>query len=655
MRQWFTNLAVARKLVVSFGLVLLLTCGTLLADSLASAQQSSLTNRIVNHLDPAQLAANNIVTLVRAIDDDGAWMVNSLSGNPMHTAQLAVTYYHEINTLHATVQQALALADTDSQRQAIQQFVAFYWGTRSVTAADRKKLDAQTHDVFTGDDGYLFGNEVVFAEDRARHYLKAAYNYTTVPFLPALQSESVYIAAVQQEITQTTQQEQDAARLVLVLSTGLGALAVLLSIGMVTVIARSIALPLQRLDRAAGHLAVGDIHVADLLQPPGQRMAIHVRRDEIGRLGSAFGSLVDYLRAMTGAANAIADGNLGIEVTPRSEDDALGSAFQRMIEIQRGMADAADAIADGNLEVAVTPRSKDDVLGSAFQRMIDNQRALLSELKIWSQSLSAASSEILAMAAQQASGAHEQSAAIAETTATVAEVKASAEQTVQIADAVTRSAQQANGIAADGVAAVNHVTTGMNDIRLKVQSIAENILALSEQSQQIGEIIATVNDLADQSNLLALNAAIEASRAGEHGRGFTVVANEIRTLAEQSKAATAQVRTILSDIQRATNAAVMATEQGTKGVDAGSALLEGAGFTINELASAIEQASQSAIQIGASVDQHFVGMEQIAVAMTNINQATTQTLAATKSTEQAAEHLASLASQLIQIVEQFKA
>ena len=97
------------------------------------------------------------------------------------------------------------------------------------------------------------------------------------------------------------------------------------------------------------------------------------------------------------------------------------------------------------------------------------------------------------------------------------------------------------------------------------RAIAEHILALSEQTQQIGEIIAAVNDLADQSNLLALNAAIEASRAGEQGRGFAVVAHEIRSLAEQSKAATAQVRTILSDIQRATNAAVMATEQGTKG------------------------------------------------------------------------------------------
>src|ERR1700730_3085204 len=122
-----------------------------------------------------------------------------------------------------------------------------------------------------------------------------------------------------------------------------------------------------------------------------------------------------------------------------------------------------------------------------------------------------------------------------------------------MARVVSPLAEKPSLVAVDGVQAAQHAADGMADLREKVESIAENILALSEQSQRIGEIIATVNDLADQSNLLALNAAIEASRAGEQGRGFAVVATEIRNLAEQSKAATAQVRTILGDIQRATN------------------------------------------------------------------------------------------------------
>jgi methyl-accepting chemotaxis protein len=278
----------------------------------------------------------------------------------------------------------------------------------------------------------------------------------------------------------------------------------------------------------------------------------------------------------------------------------------------------------------------------------------VAELQDGSRNLGAASNEILAAAAQQSAGAAEQSAAIAQTTATVGEIKASAEQAVQIAMAVSDNAQLANRVASDGVSAIKGTVTGMADIQTRVQVIAENILALSEQSQQIGEIIATVNDLADQSNLLALNAAIEASRAGEHGKGFAVVAQEIRHLAEQSKAATARVRTILSDVQRATNAAVMATEQGTKGVDTGIILINQAGGTIGELAEVVQRAGQSTQQIAAAVRQHLVGTEQIAVAMGNINQTSSQNLAATTNTRRAAENLTDLVGRLNTLVAQYQ-
>jgi methyl-accepting chemotaxis protein len=121
----------------------------------------------------------------------------------------------------------------------------------------------------------------------------------------------------------------------------------------------------------------------------------------------------------------------------------------------------------------------------------------------------------------------------------------------------------------DGKQSVQASIEAMHRIQEHMASIAESIVRLSEQGQTIGEIIATVNDLAEQSNLLAVNAAIEAAKAGEQGKGFAVVAQEVKSLAEQSKQATAQVRTILNDIQTAMSAAVMATEQGSKAVDAG--------------------------------------------------------------------------------------
>jgi methyl-accepting chemotaxis protein len=238
--------------------------------------------------------------------------------------------------------------------------------------------------------------------------------------------------------------------------------------------------------------------------------------------------------------------------------------------------------------------------------------------------------------------------------ATVDEVRASANQAAEIAAVVAERAEEARRVAADGVAAVGNATTGMTDIRQRVQSIAENIRALSEQSQQISEIIATVNDLADQSNLLALNAAIEASRAGEHGKGFAVVAAEIRNLAEQSKAATAQVRTILSDIQQATQAAVQATDQGTQGADAGTRLIDQAGATIGELAEVIQQAAMAARQIAVAVDQQSIGIEQIAGAMGSINEATIQNLSATSEAQGAAQNLTALASRLERLVAQYR-
>ena len=194
----------------------------------------------------------------------------------------------------------------------------------------------------------------------------------------------------------------------------------------------------------------------------------------------------------------------------------------------------------------------------------------------------------------------------------------------------------------------------MNKIKEQVGTIAETILNLSEQTQQIGEIIATVNDIADQSNLLALNAAIEAARAGEAGKGFAIVAGEVRGLAEQSRQATAQVKDILGEIQKAANTAVMVTEEGTKRAESGVLLTQTTGEAIRSIRERIQQVAQSAQQVAVSTKQQLAGMDQIVTAMESINQATAQTDIGTKQAEQAAHNLNALASQLSQKMEQYK-
>ena len=253
--------------------------------------------------------------------------------------------------------------------------------------------------------------------------------------------------------------------------------------------------------------------------------------------------------------------------------------------------------------------------------------------------LTSATSEILAGTTQQASGVQEQAAAVAETVSTVEEIAQTAEQSNDRAKAVADSARRAVEDGSAGRQAVEGSIEAISGVKTRTESIAESILALAAQAQAIGDINAVVNNLAEQTNLLALNASIEAARAGEHGKGFSVVASEIKSLAEQSKKATVQVRQILDEIQKATSTAVMATEEGTKSVEEAARKVTQAGEIIRSLANTIAEASQAAIQISASAGQQSIGMSQIQQAMQSISQATSQNLASTQQAEQAARDL----------------
>jgi len=194
----------------------------------------------------------------------------------------------------------------------------------------------------------------------------------------------------------------------------------------------------------------------------------------------------------------------------------------------------------------------------------------------------------------------------------------------------------------------------MEEIRERVDAIAREIATLSDRTQQIGEITATVNGLADRSKLLALNASIEAARAGEHGKGFAVVAEEVSKLAEQSKEATAQVEAILGDVQAATSAAVLASHEGTEVVERGLGLSERAGQGISSLSDTIQEAFGAAQHIAASAHQQSVGIEQIAQAMNHVNDGTSQFLEGAHQSQMAAEKLNDLATQLSAVTERYR-
>jgi methyl-accepting chemotaxis protein len=379
------------------------------------------------------------------------------------------------------------------------------------------------------------------------------------------------------------------------------------------------------------------------------------------------------------ASRRIRDGDLSttVQVEHRNEIGELEAAFQQMTaqlrqileheheqrdHLQSAVADytifAAD-VAMGQLatRLDLEDADRDDplvVLGLNLNDMVDNLRHMTAQIRNVAQGLSLAISEILSATTQQVAGANAQSAAINQTTTSVDEVKAIAEQSVARAQQVADTAQRTVEVSRSGRQAVQQTIASMGQIKARVEGIAENILALSEQTQQIGEIIATVNDIAAQSNILALNASVEAARAGEHGKGFAVVAVEVRNLAEQSRQATAQIKAILSDIQKATNATVMATEEGTKGVDEGIRLAAQTQGIIDQLAAAIDESAQVAMQLVAAGQQQASGVEQVALAMEDITRTTAQSLSSTHQAEMAAQKLDDLARGLTETVGQYQ-
>ncbi len=432
---------------------------------------------------------------------------------------------------------------------------------------------------------------------------------------------------------QSAIQGQRSSNQAILLMTVAGVVGVLLAVGLGILISRSITVPLGQVARVATGVAEGKLDVMT------SRVDVY-SRDEVGQTSGAFNRMIERLAEM-----------LKKEQQEREyQQSTIAQYVQYMGQVGQGNL-AARLTLNGNGRGSNDPLA---VLGQNLNETVASLQKMILQIKDAAANLTSAAAEILAATTQQASGASEQSAAISQTTTTVDEVKTIAEQASVRVQEVANASQRTLEVSRTGQRAVQDTIESMGQIKERVEGIAENILALSEQTQQIGEIISTVNDIASQSNILALNASVEAARAGEHGKGFAVVAVEVRNLAEQSKQATAQVKAILSEIQKATNATVMATEEGTKGVDKGVQLATQTRQAIEQLAGVINESAQAATQVVAGGRQQVSGVEQIALAMSNINQATVQSLASTRQAEKSAQNLNDLARSLTTTVAQYK-
>nr|HOO90375.1 methyl-accepting chemotaxis protein [Syntrophales bacterium] len=368
-------------------------------------------------------------------------------------------------------------------------------------------------------------------------------------------------------------------------------------------------------------------------------------------------SLTRPLIDLVSTAEQIAEGDLTVNITSENRRDEIGTlaqAFTGMIRSLKKKEQIAQKIAEGDLTAETTLFSEKDTLGNAFSTMITKLRQQTQEIVEGVTVIASSGSEIMASVSQLTSSAAETATAVSQTTATVEEVKQTTDVSSQKAKHVSELGKKSVEISQTGLKSIEDTIQGMDHIKEQMESIADMVVQLSEQNQAIGEIIATVNDLAEQSNLLAVNASIEAAKAGEQGKGFAVVAQEIRSLASQSKQATTQVRTILFEVQKAISSAVMATELGSKAVQKGVGLSQQGGEAIDVLAQSVVEATNASIQIAASSQEQMIGMDQIVSAMENIREAALQMASSTKQTEKSVHDLHDLGLKLQDIVKRYK-
>lgn len=263
------------------------------------------------------------------------------------------------------------------------------------------------------------------------------------------------------------------------------------------------------------------------------------------------------------------------------------------------------------------------VLGAVIAWLISSGIAQTIDRAI--SSIAISSSEIAATVEEQERMASQQAASVNQTTTTMDELGASSRATAQQVETAAIQAMQALNLAGGGTKAVKQTLEAMTTLKIKVQDMQGQIIQLSEQTDRIGNISTLVSDLANQTNMLALNAAVEAVRAGEHGKGFGVVASEIRKLADRSKKSAAQINLLVADIQRAIDSTVMVTDEGTKTVESGLTIAEETAAAFTGVANAINNVVLSSQQISLNAKQQAIAIEQVVEAMNSLNQAAAQT------------------------------
>jgi methyl-accepting chemotaxis protein len=313
-------------------------------------------------------------------------------------------------------------------------------------------------------------------------------------------------------------------------------------------------------------------------------------------------------------------------------------------------------MAQGDLSHRIDAHGQDEIaeVGRFFNVSADKLRELIAQLADTAQRVAGASEEISSSATSQAQGAESQKDETRQVATAMQEMSATVTQVAEHANKAADAARKAADTARQGGKIVEETLRKMRAIAGSVGQTARQVQDLGSRSDQIGEIIGVIDEIAGQTNLLALNAAIEAARAGEQGRGFAVVADEVRKLAERTSKATKEIAQMIKSIQGETKNAVLAMQEGTDQVEQGLVTTAQAGAALDEIIHMAEQVGEMVVHIATAAQQQSGATEEVSGNMEQISRISQDTATGAQQTAKACQDLSGLALDLQSMVGQFK-